>query len=77
MHRLIAFILFFMVTAVALYAQQTIKVRDKVTQKPLEGVVVSYPNSDNSGNVTATSDAKGIATFTNIDSSTTISFFLF
>lgn len=77
MPKLYTYILFFMMTAGASYAQQTIKVRDKVTQKPLEGVVVSYPNTDNSGNVTATTDAKGMATVTNVDSSTTISFFLF
>ncbi|MBX7206653.1 MAG: hypothetical protein K1X81_14620, partial [Bacteroidia bacterium] len=69
MSKLYTYILFFMMTAGASYAQQTIKVRDKVTQKPLEGVVVSYPNTDNSGNITTTTNAKGIATFTNIDTS--------
>jgi len=76
MHRLYTYILFFMMTAEASYAQQ-IKVRDKVTQKPLEGVVVSCSNTDNSGNITGTTDAKGTVTFTNIDTSSTISFFLF
>lgn len=77
MPKVYTYILFFMMTAGVSYAQQTIKVRDKVTQKPLEGVVVSYPNTDNSGNITTTTNAKGIATFTNIDTSAAISFFLF